>query len=352
MKVLKFLFVIFFVVLIIGLVGVFLGYNYYNSELKNTDGSGEVVAFTIPEGTSSDDIANLLLEKGLINDTNVFKIYLKQSGKGAQLKAGDYETPDTATIPEIVDLLTQGVEIIGIKVTLQEGLTSDKMINKLYTELTSKGATNIQKQGLANIVNDPDNQDFTPEINEFLKANKPAGKTLEGFLYPDTYEFAEDVTNIQVISKLLQNFINKTKDLGDPQSPQVTTFYEALVLASIVEKESFTNEERPIIAGIFDNRLEVGMMLQSDATITYFTGNENARATYEDLEKDSPYNTYKYTGLTPAPICNPRVESIKAALNPADTEYYYFMHEQTGTGQVHYAKTQSEHNANVREYLD
>ena len=113
-----------------------------------------------------------------------------------------------------------------------------------------------------------------------------------------------------------------------------------------------TNEERDEISSVFTNRLEIGMALQSDATVNYATGKSDPRPTFADTKIDSPYNTYKYPGLPPTPICNPRIESIEAALNPADTDYYYFIHEQTGSGKVHFAKTESEHNANIAKYLD
>jgi UPF0755 protein len=151
---------------------------------------------------------------------------------------------------------------------------------------------------------------------------------------------------------MLQNFENKLpKDAENLAQQHKLSLYEAIILASIVEKEAnnFPNE-KATIAGIFLNRLKIGMPLQSDATVNYATGKSEASPSLVDLEVNSPYNTYKHKGLPPTPISNPSVKSIEAVLNPADTEYLYYLHDQK-TGQPYYAKTHEEHVQNKFKYL-
>jgi UPF0755 protein len=195
---------------------------------------------------------------------------------------------------------------------------------------------------------------------------------LQGFLYPNTYRLFKSITNKvitpdkeaaqTVIKKLLTEFFNKLPNNAENLARQQgLSLYQAITLASIIEKETGRNaltavskqsldEERKIIAGIFYNRLKIKMALQSDATINYITGKNDPSATLADLEIDSPYNTYKYSGLPPTPIANPSLSSIVAVLNPTKTDYLYFLHKQP-TGEPVYAKTFDEHVQNKLKYL-
>jgi UPF0755 protein len=195
---------------------------------------------------------------------------------------------------------------------------------------------------------------------------------LQGFLYPNTYRLFKSITNRiitsdkdaaqVVIKKLLTEFFNKLPNNAENLARQQgLSLYQAITLASIIEKETGRNaltadskqnldEERKIIAGIFYNRLKIKMALQSDATINYITGKNDPSATLADLEIDSPYNTYKYSGLPPTPIANPSLSSILAVLSPTKTDYLYFLHKQP-TGEPVYAKTFDEHVKNKVKYL-
>lgn len=199
-------------------------------------------------------------------------------------------------------------------------------------------------------------------------ASKPAKADLEGFLFPDTYRIAAGPnlatsTIAQgILKKLLDNFSLKfTEQMREDAAAKGRSIYEIVTLASIIEKETGRNvtsaagrealdEERKIIAGIFYNRLEIGMALESDATVNYITGKNDPAVLNSDTEIDSPYNTYKYRGLPPGPICNPSLSSLLAAIYPKDNNYVYFLHAQPN-GQVYYAKTYEEHLANKQKYL-
>lgn len=185
---------------------------------------------------------------------------------------------------------------------------------------------------------------------------------LQGFLYPDTYQIFKTLADPQktppqkasreIIAKMLDNFVKRmpagAKMLAQKQG---LSLYEAVILASIVEKETNSNQtERQTVAGIFYNRLKAGMPLQSDATVNYATGKNLAAPMADDLKINSPYNTYLFKGLPPGPICNPSASSLQAVLNPVASEYFYYLHDQT-TGQVYYSKTYEEHLINKAKYL-
>ncbi|MBL8030387.1 MAG: endolytic transglycosylase MltG [Candidatus Doudnabacteria bacterium] len=202
---------------------------------------------------------------------------------------------------------------------------------------------------------------FSPDLYKNILPEE-AYKDWQGFLYPDTYRVfkslgdrkvttAEQATHA-IAEKMLTNFVTKLPANAKEKSlAQGINLYEAIILASIVEKESNDfPEEKNIIAGIFYNRLKIGMPLQSDATVNYATGKSEASPSLKDLETDSPYNTYKIKGLPPTPITNPSIYSIKAVLNPKTTDYFFYLHNQT-TGEPIYSKTFEEHIKNKQKHL-
>jgi len=200
---------------------------------------------------------------------------------------------------------------------------------------------------------------FNPSAYPLVKNNLPeSADSLEGFLFPDTYRFNVSSAPDDVINKMLGDFTERAAKIGVTAERQKysipgyeqypLTFYQVLTLASIVEKESGgkgpmpLDQERALVAGVFYNRLAKGQALQSDATVNYATGKSSASASAADLTINSPYNTYKYPGLPPGPICNPSLSSIYAALHPTKSDYYYFFHKQP-SGEVVFSKTFEEH---------
>jgi len=188
-------------------------------------------------------------------------------------------------------------------------------------------------------------------------ADKPKEASLEGYLFPDTYRIFASTTPAAIIQKILENFESKlSEELRAEINRQGKTIYEIITLASIVEKEApiyndaSDNYDARVIAGIFWDRLKIGQALQSDATLSYLLRDNNPRHSGADLEIDSPYNTYKYRGLPPGPICNPGLAAIQAAIYPLYTEYNYFL-TPTDTRTVIYARTYTEHLINKNKYL-
>jgi UPF0755 protein len=170
-------------------------------------------------------------------------------------------------------------------------------------------------------------------------------------LFPDTYRIFSDAQAEDIIKKLLDNFDRKvTAQMRFDAPKDNSSFYDALILASIVEREALYDDDRRVIAAIFLNRLKQGIGLQSDATINYVTGKKSPRPTYADLQVNSPYNTYKYRGLPPGPICNPGLTSINAVIYSQPNQYYYFLTD--SEGRAHFGRTYAEHQQNIIKYLE
>ena len=201
----------------------------------------------------------------------------------------------------------------------------------------------------------PDLHDWSEEF-AFL-ADKPEYYGLEGYLFPDTYRIFASSTVTEVIEKMLGNFDSKlTEKMRADIKKQGKTIYEIVTMASIIEKEAPINyatgeyRDARIISGIFWNRLEIGQGLQSDATLSYIFGDNDPAHSGKELEVDSPYNTYKYRGLPPGPICNPGILAIQAAIYPIATDYYYFL-TSPGDNEVYYARNYDDHLKNKYQYL-
>jgi len=192
--------------------------------------------------------------------------------------------------------------------------------------------------------------DYSAEF-AFL-AGKPPFVSYEGYLFPDTYRFFRGASPEEIVKKLVANLGRRLSEAGiiEKIAGRGTSLHELLTLASVIEKEVRTPEDRRLVADVFRRRLEIGMALQADSTVNYVTGKSVAAASSEDVAADSPYNTYKHRGLPPGPICNPGLDAISAALEPQANDYWYFLTD--ADGGVHYAKTLDEHNANKAKYLN
>ena len=184
---------------------------------------------------------------------------------------------------------------------------------------------------------------------DFLK-DRTEGASLEGYLFPDTYRIGQETNSREIITKMLENFDNKLSDKRRTDiKSQGKTIFEIIIMASLIEKEVSEAKDRPIVAGIFYNRLDLDQALESCATIQYILGTNKKRFSYEETRTESPYNTYTNVGLPPGPICNPGLPAIKAAIYSQDSEYLYFLSD--NKGKTHYAKTATEHEVNIAKYL-
>ena len=304
---------------------------------NNTEG----IVVEIPQGSTTNTISDILYKNNLIKNKAMFKISVKLSNKAQQFKAGKYLFNQTYSNKQIINDLSLGkIYNDGIKITIPEGSTSREIVSILVDKKLGK------QDSYEALISNP--KEF---YNDFKFLEEDDITSLEGFLYPSTYYFDENSSEKEVLSTMLSQF-NKvyTNKLRDRQKKLNMTTEQVLNLASIVEKEAILDKDRPIIASVFYNRLEIGMPLQSDATIQYIFKERKKIVTYKDLEIDSPYNSYKNKGLPPTPISNPGIESIKATLYPEKTDYLYFVAKMDGGN--NYSKNYEDHLKYVKEYKD
>lgn len=297
------------------------------------------IVVDIPTGSTLSQVTDILKENNLIKNKTLFKLYVRVSNNTSKLKSGKYLFNQAYSNKEIVQDLSEGkVYNDGIKITVPEGSTSFEIVDILVKN--KLGDKKIYEE----LINNP--KEFKDNF-KFLDDEKVI--SLEGFLYPSTYYFNESKTEKEILNHMLKTFESKyTEKLQKRQKELKKSLYEVINLASIVEKEAVLDEDRPIIASVFYNRINIGMPLQSDATIQYIFKERKKSITYNDLKIDSPYNTYKVQGLPPTPIANPGIKSIEAVLYPANTEYLYFV--ATIEGGNNYSKTYEEHVKNVAQY--
>ena len=324
-------------IILVILIGALIAYEIgpYNRKNKKD------IIIDIPSGSSVSNISNILYENKLIKNKVLFKLVVKLSNDSHSIKAGKYLVNQTYSNKDIIELLISGkVYNDGIKVTIPEGLTCNEIIDILV----DKKIGNESKY--KELVQNP--SEFYEKYT-FLKENDI--KSLEGFLYPDTYYFSENDNEFKVLSTMISRFNSEYNDeLIKRQKELNMTLEQVVNMASIIEKEAVLDKDRPLIASVFYNRLKIGMPLQSDATIQYIFDERKQIVTYNDLKIDSPYNTYINKGLPPTPISNPGIKSIKAALYPEKTDYLYFV--ATIDGGNNYSTNYEDHLKYVKEYKD
>jgi UPF0755 protein len=306
---------------------------------RPVDLQGTEQSFTIETGESVDAIANHLQIVGLIRDAESFRAYLVYSGLDMSIQAGEYE-------------LSAAMSAIDVAHELQDATPEDVTFVILAGWRIEEIAASLSTSGLA----------ITPD--EFITAaqNPPndfdflnGARTTEGFLYPDSYVIHRGTSAEQLIQEFVRNFgLRLSSDIKSAVDRQGLTIYQAVTLASLVEREAVHDEEKPIIASVFLNRLKIGMKLDSDPTVQYALGYDILAQTWwknplslVDLQFNSPYNTYIYMGLPPAPIANPSLESLRAVAFPAETEYYFFRAKCDGSGYHSFAKNFEEHLLNA-----
>ncbi len=328
------------------LLGAYLRFEGEDAQAPMSD-DPTPVTFTIFPGETAAQIAQRLESEGLIRDASLFRALLRVRGVDTQLEAGDYKLRRNMTMTEIMDTLQHG-KPPTVVLTIPEGWRAEQIAELL----AENGVAN--PDAFLRLVRTGAGFDY-----DFL-ADRPEGVTsLEGYLFPDTYEIATDATAADVIDRMLTTFGQRfTPEMREKARAQGLSIHEAVTLASIVEREAQVPEERALIAGVFHNRLQAGMHLNADPTVQYALGyQEDAgqwwkRPLYlEDLEVDSPYNTYTHVGLPPGPICNPGLAALQAVVEPAETDYFYFVaNDVAGDGSHVFAKTLEEQNANIEKY--
>ena len=325
------------------LLGVYL--NLRSDEIEAPPGTDATpIPFTIQEGETGSTIAARLERQGVINDAELFRLLLRYWGVDQSLEAGDYSLRRNMPMSEVVSQLQHG-RLSAKTITIREGLRAEEVAHLLAVEGLAD-----QEEFIGLVRDDAFHYDFLRDRPD------TAPKTLEGFLFPDTYQFAVNISTTALIDTMLQNFDRRvTIEMRQQALDSGLTLFQALTLASIVEREAVVAEERPIIASVYLNRLRRGIYLEADPTVQYAKGYDaqNDRwwpaLTLEELRTvDSSFNTFIHPGLPPGPICSPGLASIEAVLNPAQTEYLFFLAK--GDGTHAFATTYEEHLENQRKY--
>ncbi len=323
-------------VIVLLFLGTFL-FRYFGNYPTANDKT--VVEVTIPSGLGVKKIAKILHEKELINSELGFitQAYLK--GAKGDLKAGTYSFTRSESGSTLLRRIMDG-DVISRenKVTIQEGLTLKEISQKLEQANIVSAAAFEERAKV---------EDFRQDFS-FLK-DVPDGP-LEGYLFPDTYKFYKNASVDDVIKKILARFDNQfTIAAKETRGLQGHTLHEVVTMASIIEREVRSVEDRKIVSGILWSRIEENVAIAADATIRYILNNWSSPLTIDDLKISSPYNSRTNLGLPPRPIGNPGLEALKAAMDPKDTDYFYYLSSKDG--KTIFSKTLDEHNAAVRQYL-
>ncbi len=276
----------------------------------------------IPRGLSASSIAHTLEEQGVVKSNLLLYFILTWSHDPANIQAGTFVYSEPLNVWQVAERLTMASSVDNlVAVTLPEGFTI-----KEFAELASNRLVNFDKE-------------------HFIELSE--GR--EGYLFPDTYYLPNDFTAEELVNLLSETYVQKTADLNEEITAHHLTQEEIIILASILEREANTEECMRIVSGILQNRLDIGMALQADATMEYALDRPLNQLEASDLEIDSPYNTYIYKGLPPTPIGNPGLMAINAVLNPIVSDYFYYLTDDEGN--FYYAETFDEHRANIAKYL-
>jgi UPF0755 protein len=312
-----------------------LGSVIYKLTQPVTSPAGETFVITIKSGMAANDIGELLYQQGVIKNAFVFHAVAKMQGMANSLQAGEYVINKNMTVQQIVSMLAKG-QTLYQQITIPEGYTVEQ-IAKLIQEKQLGSAEKFKMLA----------QKAT-RYPYMANQNSNVIYKAEGYLFPDTYQIAKGATEEQLLSMMISQF---DKDFNESMRMRANemglSIKDVIILASLVEKEAQIEHDRPVIAGVFLNRLHQDMPLQSCATIQYILGYPKVELSVQDTEISSPYNTYQHMGLPPGPIANPGIAAINAVLYPKQTDFVYFVADQQGAH--HFSKTYEEHLAAIEK---
>lgn len=314
---------IIFVLAILTSAGIYFWWNTNTAPVSQTKKDTQ---FEVVSGDTVSSVAQSLESQGIIKSAFHFRIWHQLSGDEIKLQRGSYTVSPSMTYTELANALSKD-KPQTVSVTLREGARVEEYAEKLSAVLDSGSF----------------------KVADFMKLAKP----LEGYLFPDTYEFYKNESAKNVINALSDNFENRYQSAKGPTD--ASEKQEIITIASLIEREGINAADRRMISGIIRNRLEIGMALQIDATLQYVRDSQRSPNTWWASpdpalkELDSPYNTYKYPGLPPAPISNPSLDSIRAAIEPTENSNLYYLHS---NGEAYYARTFEQHQVNINRYLN
>jgi UPF0755 protein len=285
------------------------------SDQKEPEGLAKI---EVVKGDTLSSVADKLEQAGIIESAFMFKVEARMEGYGTEIKTGEYAFTPGEDSDKILQKLTAGEAVPTLEITIPEGLNLEQT------------AQEVAKQSDVPAAKFEEAARRTDYGYGFLE--DPAIETTEGFLFPKQYEFEEGTTAPQMVTRMLEQYLLETQtlDISSAKERFNLTEYELLTVASLIEKEASNPEERPLVASVIYNRIRQDMPLQIDASVQYALERPKEELSLADLKIDSPYNTYENTGLPPGPICSPGKQSLEAAINPAQTDYLYYVLKPNG----------------------
>jgi len=323
---------LFLILGVLGLTGFLTIYFLFQVKTAPAGTGDHSVDFMVKSGWGPSVVTSALAEANLIRSRTFFRYQLLLMGKERFIKKGIYSLNDGMSAEKVILIITSG-QTKTRRVTIPEGYNN----RQIGDVLTEKGFFASRAEFL----------EYASRKDILSKYAIPAAST-EGYLFPETYEIPIGYPKEKIIETMIQLFFAKTKELKDfPADPQKR--HELVILASIVEREAVLPEERALVAGVFANRMEQNYPLESCATIQYTFEKQKKRIYFKDLEVDSPYNTYKVRGLPPGPIANPGLAAVRAALDPIETDYKFFVVK--GDGSHQFSKSYGDHVRAKSKYL-
>ena len=333
MRVLKWLLLLIVLLAAAGGAAAYFGFTRINEAYRGYGGAEQFVE--VAPGAGPATIGQRLVAAGVVRDAVTFRAAVWLSGRARDLKAGEYRFDQPMTALQVVDKIARG-DVYRRLITFREGLTISEMA-ALYESAGFGKAADFETSA----------RNPAP-----IKALDPEADDLEGYLFPETYTLRRDTPASTLVAQMVSLFKkNFSPDLQDAAQARGLSVREAVTLASLVEKETAVAEERPLVAAVYLNRQRLRMPMQADPTVIYAlqrAGRYNGNIRREDLQFDSPYNTYRYPGLPPGPIAAPGRASLVAAVKPAEVDYLYFVSKNDGSHV--FARTLAEHNRNVQQW--
>ncbi|OXM86793.1 endolytic transglycosylase MltG [Paenibacillus rigui] len=313
--------------------------------MQPTPSSSESERVTIAPGTGPVKIAGALEQSGIIRNAQVFTYYLKYKEQGSKFQAGEYEMHPGMTYAEIIDMLNKGLVVKeqGTKLTVPEGFTVRQTADKIQQQFGIDSASLLQAA--------QQYTEFTAKSFAQIPKQPQLKNRLEGYLFPETYEWAKDTKPEEMLDRMMLELDKKLESLPEHWEQSLAskglTFHQMMTVASLIEREVAVEEERPLVAGVIYNRLKKGMPLQIDATVQYLFDKPKDRLFEKDLQLESPYNTYLHSGLPPGPIASPSLASIQAAIFPEETKYLFYVTKKDGSKGHLFAETYEQHQQNI-----
>jgi len=317
---------------------------YVAGALKPVEAAEEAVLVEIPGGMSSSAIAELLERQGLIRDAFVFRMYLRYKGEGHRFQAGRYEIRPGTAPDDIIAMLNAGdtVPEETLRLTVPEGWTVEQIADSL-------AALGLDKARFLELAASPER--FPDTKTADIPQDERLRYALEGYLFPETYDFPLDSGEQDIVARMLDELDRKLSSLPEGWEKRLDelgiSFHQMMTIASLIEREVAVDSERALVAGVIYNRIRQNMPLQIDATVLYAMGEHKDVVLEKDLQVDNPYNTYRYPGLPPGPIASPGLKSIEAALYPESTNYLYYVTKKDGSNEHLFAETYEEHLKNI-----